>query len=216
MVVLSVGSNGQVFATSAIRGIRFLQILRMLHVDRQGGTWRLLGSVVFIHRQVCTPSYNRARLMLSFKVIHRMIIMPSDISNAHTQTQLQVFGVSCNSFRMPLSLALFAVCIILSHFRVRASARNALSPHNLRGPIFTPAYTPPQVARGPREGFYVKGTLINRRIFPWRMCTDATRVTSLTLVVVVRNIQFHMRAARTLLFISVMRIPSSRLRPRHH
>lgn len=35
------------------RGIRFLQILRMLHVDRQGGTWRLLGSVVFIHRQVC-------------------------------------------------------------------------------------------------------------------------------------------------------------------
>ncbi|XP_054267583.1 potassium voltage-gated channel subfamily KQT member 1 isoform X2 [Macrosteles quadrilineatus] len=51
IVVLSVGSNGQVFATSAIRGIRFLQILRMLHVDRQGGTWRLLGSVVFIHRQ---------------------------------------------------------------------------------------------------------------------------------------------------------------------
>lgn len=52
IVVLSIGSNGQVFATSAIRGIRFLQILRMLHVDRQGGTWRLLGSVVFIHRQV--------------------------------------------------------------------------------------------------------------------------------------------------------------------
>ncbi|KAL7026795.1 hypothetical protein ACKWTF_005170 [Chironomus riparius] len=51
LVVLTVGSNGQVFATSAIRGIRFLQILRMLHVDRQGGTWRLLGSVVFIHRQ---------------------------------------------------------------------------------------------------------------------------------------------------------------------
>ncbi|KAJ0056510.1 hypothetical protein NL108_008350, partial [Boleophthalmus pectinirostris] len=51
IVVLSVGSKGQVFATSAIRGIRFLQILRMLHVDRQGGTWRLLGSVVYIHRQ---------------------------------------------------------------------------------------------------------------------------------------------------------------------
>lgn len=45
------GSEGKVFATSAIRGVRFLQILRMLHVDRQGGTWRLLGSVVFIHRQ---------------------------------------------------------------------------------------------------------------------------------------------------------------------
>lgn len=35
------------------RGVRFLQILRMLHVDRQGGTWRLLGSVVYVHRQVC-------------------------------------------------------------------------------------------------------------------------------------------------------------------
>lgn len=56
LVVLTLGSNGQVFATSAIRGIRFLQILRMLHVDRQGGTWRLLGSVVFIHRQVNFPS----------------------------------------------------------------------------------------------------------------------------------------------------------------
>lgn len=51
-VVLLIGSNGQVFAASAIRGVRFLQILRMLHVDRQGGTWRLLGSVVYIHRQV--------------------------------------------------------------------------------------------------------------------------------------------------------------------
>lgn len=51
-VVLAVGSSGQVFATSAIRGIRFLQILRMLHVDRQAGTWRLLGSVVYVHRQV--------------------------------------------------------------------------------------------------------------------------------------------------------------------
>ena len=37
---------------SSFRGVRFLQILRMLHVDRQGGTWRLLGSVVYIHRQV--------------------------------------------------------------------------------------------------------------------------------------------------------------------
>lgn len=51
LVVLLVGSKGQVFAASAVRGIRFLQILRMLHVDRQGGTWRLLGSVVFLHRQ---------------------------------------------------------------------------------------------------------------------------------------------------------------------
>lgn len=67
MVVLSVGSNGQVFATSAIRGIRFLQILRMLHVDRQGGTWRLLGSVVFIHRQVsraASPNSGLGRIIM--------------------------------------------------------------------------------------------------------------------------------------------------------
>ncbi|KAL3122571.1 hypothetical protein niasHT_003107 [Heterodera trifolii] len=51
IAVIVMGAEGKVFATSAIRGIRFLQILRMLHVDRQGGTWRLLGSVVFIHRQ---------------------------------------------------------------------------------------------------------------------------------------------------------------------
>ena len=40
------------------RGVRFLQILRMLHVDRQGGTWRLLGSVVYIHRQVSAGNTN--------------------------------------------------------------------------------------------------------------------------------------------------------------
>ncbi|XP_077420464.1 potassium voltage-gated channel subfamily KQT member 1.1 [Vanacampus margaritifer] len=51
IIVLAIGSKGQVFATSAVRGIRFLQILRMLHVDRRGGTWRLLGSVVYAHRQ---------------------------------------------------------------------------------------------------------------------------------------------------------------------
>ncbi|CAB1331509.1 unnamed protein product, partial [Coregonus sp. 'balchen'] len=34
-----------------IASVVVLGILRMLHVDRQGGTWRLLGSVVFIHRQ---------------------------------------------------------------------------------------------------------------------------------------------------------------------
>ena len=66
IIVLSVGSNGQVFATSAIRGIRFLQILRMLHVDRQGGTWRLLGSVVFIHRQV-------GILMIRYKLLLKIL-----------------------------------------------------------------------------------------------------------------------------------------------
>ncbi|XP_035228132.1 potassium voltage-gated channel subfamily KQT member 5-like isoform X2 [Stegodyphus dumicola] len=51
IVVLSVGSSGQVFATSALRGLRFFQILRMVRMDRRGGTWKLLGSVVYAHRQ---------------------------------------------------------------------------------------------------------------------------------------------------------------------
>jgi hypothetical protein len=50
------GSNG-VFATSALRGLRFFQILRMLRMDRRGGTWKLLGSVVYAHRQVCFFSF---------------------------------------------------------------------------------------------------------------------------------------------------------------
>ncbi|CAF4468005.1 unnamed protein product, partial [Rotaria sp. Silwood2] len=49
MIILA--ADRQAFAASAIRGVRFLQILRVLHVDRHGGTWRLLGSVVYIHRQ---------------------------------------------------------------------------------------------------------------------------------------------------------------------
>lgn len=39
-------------ATSALRGLRFFQILRMVRMDRRGGTWKLLGSVVYAHRQV--------------------------------------------------------------------------------------------------------------------------------------------------------------------
>jgi len=36
----------------AARSLRFLQILRMVRMDRRGGTWKLLGSVVYAHRQV--------------------------------------------------------------------------------------------------------------------------------------------------------------------
>lgn len=51
-VVLIGGLSGQVFAASALRGLRFFQILRMVRMDRRGGTWKLLGSVVYAHRQV--------------------------------------------------------------------------------------------------------------------------------------------------------------------
>ena len=45
VIVLSVGSSGQVFAASALRGLRFFQILRMVRMDRRGGTWKLLGNL---------------------------------------------------------------------------------------------------------------------------------------------------------------------------
>ncbi|RXG70451.1 Potassium voltage-gated channel subfamily KQT member 2 [Armadillidium vulgare] len=37
---------------SAVRSLRFFQILRMVRMDRRGGTWKLLGSVVYAHRQL--------------------------------------------------------------------------------------------------------------------------------------------------------------------
>lgn len=51
LIVIGMGTSGQVFATSALRGLRFFQILRMVRMDRRGGTWKLLGSVVYAHRQ---------------------------------------------------------------------------------------------------------------------------------------------------------------------
>jgi len=68
--LITLASDRQAFAASAIRGVRFLQILRVLHVDRHGGTWRLLGSVVYIHRQVekiSTKNMNNLTLFFFFK-----------------------------------------------------------------------------------------------------------------------------------------------------
>ena len=55
IVLLFIANNSNKhtnFAAAAFRGLRFFQILRMLRVDRRGGTWRLLGTVVWAHRQV--------------------------------------------------------------------------------------------------------------------------------------------------------------------
>ena len=60
------GSSGQVFAASTLRGIRFFQILRMVRMDRRGGTWKLLGSVVYAHRQVSTVSHFRRDALETF------------------------------------------------------------------------------------------------------------------------------------------------------
>ncbi|XP_066499798.1 potassium voltage-gated channel, KQT-like subfamily, member 2a [Hoplias malabaricus] len=56
--VLAAGSQGNVFATSAIRSLRFLQILRMLRMDRRAGTWKLLASVIYAHsKELITAWY---------------------------------------------------------------------------------------------------------------------------------------------------------------
>ncbi len=52
VVSVSAGSQGNIFATSVLRSLRFLQILRMVRMDRRGGTWKLLGSVVYAHSKV--------------------------------------------------------------------------------------------------------------------------------------------------------------------
>ncbi|XP_021364239.1 potassium voltage-gated channel subfamily KQT member 1-like isoform X2 [Mizuhopecten yessoensis] len=51
IVVLSLGIASPMFAASPLRGLRFFQILRMARMDRRGGSWKLLGSVVWAHRQ---------------------------------------------------------------------------------------------------------------------------------------------------------------------
>lgn len=55
VAVVSAGSQGNIFATSVLRSLRFLQILRMVRMDRRGGTWKLLGSVVYAHSKVGQP-----------------------------------------------------------------------------------------------------------------------------------------------------------------
>lgn len=52
LIALAQGAPRRVFATSTLRALRFFQILRMLRMDRRGGSWKLLGSVVYAHRQV--------------------------------------------------------------------------------------------------------------------------------------------------------------------
>ncbi len=60
------GTSGQVF--TALRGLRFFQILRMVRMDRRGGTWKLLGSVVYAHRQVN---------QIKFSILHTVCLFRS-------------------------------------------------------------------------------------------------------------------------------------------
>ena len=65
VIVLS-GHGDRVYAASALRGLRFFQILRMVRMDRRGGTWKLLGSVVYAHRQELLTTLYIGFLVLMF------------------------------------------------------------------------------------------------------------------------------------------------------
>ncbi|KAI9519690.1 Potassium voltage-gated channel sub KQT member 1 [Dissostichus eleginoides] len=138
LIVLGVGSNGQMFATSAIRGIRFLQILRMLHVDRQGGTWRLLGSVVFIHRQELITTLYIGFLGLIFSSYFVYLAEKDAVDEEGktgfasyadalwwgvVQVQGSAGGQANAMIHIPFSLPLFLFCQLLMPLCVSAQQR---------------------------------------------------------------------------------------------
>ncbi|XP_032808632.2 potassium voltage-gated channel subfamily KQT member 4-like isoform X1 [Petromyzon marinus] len=66
LAVIAAGTQGNIFATSALRSLRFLQILRMVRMDRRGGTWKLLGSVVYAHSKELITAWYIGFLALVF------------------------------------------------------------------------------------------------------------------------------------------------------
>ncbi|XP_061692407.1 potassium voltage-gated channel subfamily KQT member 5 isoform X9 [Syngnathoides biaculeatus] len=66
VAVVSAGSQGNIFAASALRSLRFLQIVRMVRMDRRGGTWKLLGSVVYAHSKELVTAWYIGFLVLIF------------------------------------------------------------------------------------------------------------------------------------------------------
>ncbi|KAM6903825.1 potassium voltage-gated channel subfamily KQT member 4 [Lycodopsis pacificus] len=66
LAVMAAGTQGNIFATSALRSMRFLQILRMVRMDRRGGTWKLLGSVVYAHSKELITAWYIGFLVLIF------------------------------------------------------------------------------------------------------------------------------------------------------
>uniref|UniRef100_A0A8C2GGW6 Potassium voltage-gated channel subfamily Q member 4 n=1 Tax=Cyprinus carpio TaxID=7962 RepID=A0A8C2GGW6_CYPCA len=66
LAVIAAGTQGNIFATSALRSMRFLQILRMVRMDRRGGTWKLLGSVVYAHSKELITAWYIGFLILIF------------------------------------------------------------------------------------------------------------------------------------------------------
>ncbi|XP_041043304.1 LOW QUALITY PROTEIN: potassium voltage-gated channel subfamily KQT member 5-like [Carcharodon carcharias] len=66
IAVIAAGTQRNIFATSALRSLRFLQILRMVRMDHRGGTWKLLGSVVYAHSKELITAWYIGFLVLIF------------------------------------------------------------------------------------------------------------------------------------------------------
>ncbi|XP_078665611.1 potassium voltage-gated channel subfamily KQT member 1-like isoform X13 [Branchiostoma floridae x Branchiostoma belcheri] len=122
VVVLSLGSHGNVFAASALRGLRFLQILRMVRMDRRGGTWKLLGSVVWAHRQELLTTAYIGFLALIFASFSLYLIEkdenPEDFGNfakalywgVITLTTVGYGDATPNSWQGKLLTVVFGLC----------------------------------------------------------------------------------------------------------
>ncbi|XP_067046676.1 potassium voltage-gated channel subfamily KQT member 1-like isoform X2 [Acropora muricata] len=63
IVAISLASS---VSSSPIRLLRFLPLLRVLRFDRQAGTWKLLGSVIFVHRQELLTTFYLGFISLIF------------------------------------------------------------------------------------------------------------------------------------------------------
>ncbi|CAI9164178.1 unnamed protein product [Rangifer tarandus platyrhynchus] len=66
IAVVSAKTQGNILATWALRSLRFLQVLRMVRMDRRGGTWKLLGSVVYAHSKELITAWYIGFLVLIF------------------------------------------------------------------------------------------------------------------------------------------------------
>lgn len=87
VAVVSAGSQSNIFATSVLRSLRFLHILRMVRMDRRGGTWKLLGSVVYAHSKVGCRSPKHTHT-------HTLVVAIS-----YRTKSVEIYSVSCR--RLP-------------------------------------------------------------------------------------------------------------------
>jgi potassium voltage-gated channel KQT-like subfamily protein len=91
MIVLSGKYGDQMYAASALRGLRFFQILRMVRMDRRGGTWKLLGSVVYAHRQELITTLYIGFLVLIFSSFI-MFLVEKDEKDINGEKQFASFA----------------------------------------------------------------------------------------------------------------------------